>query len=135
MTNSIGELENSPFIFAIGTNTTESHPVIAVRIKMAVKKGARLLVADPRRIDLTRFAYQYLPMKIGSDVALINAMCHVIIAENLQRQTWEAAAGPDVGRRSTLHFRKLRRLQARGRLVGHRGPSDRHQTPRHEPRR
>ena len=88
MTNSIGELEHSPFIFAIGTNTTESHPVIAVRIKMAVKRGARLLVADPRRIDLTRFAYQYLPMKIGSDVALINAMCHVIIEENLQRQSY-----------------------------------------------
>ncbi len=88
MTNSIGELEHSPFIFAIGTNTTESHPVIAVRIKMAVKKGARLLVADPRRIDLTRFAYKYLPMKIGSDVALINAMCQVIIAENLQRQSY-----------------------------------------------
>ena len=73
MSNSMGELENAPFIFAIGTNTTESHPVIAVRIKKAVKKGAKLLVADPRRVDLTRFAYKYLPMKIGSDVALINA--------------------------------------------------------------
>ncbi len=86
MSNSIGELENAPFIFAIGTNTTESHPVIATRIKKAVKKGARLLVADPRRIDLTRFAYKYLPMKVGSDVALINGMMHVILKEGLQKQ-------------------------------------------------
>ena len=83
MSNSIGELENAPFIFAIGTNTTESHPVIALRIKKAVKKGATLVVADPRKIDLTRFAAEYLPIEVGSDVALVNAMCHVILFEDL----------------------------------------------------
>jgi formate dehydrogenase major subunit len=85
MSNSIRELEDSPFIFAIGTNTTESHPVIALRIKKAVKRGAKLIVADPRRIDLTRFAHRYLPLKVGSDLALLSAMSHVIVGERLYR--------------------------------------------------
>src|SRR5258708_1242660 len=88
MSNSIRELEDSPFIFAIGTNTTESHPVIALRIKKAVKKGARLIVADPRRIDLVRFAERYLPLRVGSDLALLNAMAHVIVDEQLYRQDY-----------------------------------------------
>ena len=86
MSNSIRELEDSPYIFAIGTNTTDSHPVIALRIKKAVKKGARLVVADPRRIDLTRFAHRYLPLRVGSDLALLSAMAHVIVAEQLYRK-------------------------------------------------
>jgi formate dehydrogenase major subunit/formate dehydrogenase alpha subunit len=85
MSNSIRELEDSPFIFAIGTNTTESHPVIALRIKKAVKKGATLVVADPRRIDLVRYADRYLPLRVGSDLALLNAMAHVIVVERLYR--------------------------------------------------
>jgi len=83
MTNSIAELEDAKFILAIGTNTTESHPVIALRLKRAVRKGAKLVVADPRRIDLVRFATRYLPIKIGSDVALLNAMAHTIVEEGL----------------------------------------------------
>jgi formate dehydrogenase major subunit/formate dehydrogenase alpha subunit len=88
MSNSIRELEDAPYIFAIGTNTTESHPVIALRIKKAVKKGARLTVADPRRIDLARFAQRYLPLRVGSDLALLNAMSHVIVGENLWRKEY-----------------------------------------------
>ena len=84
MTNSIAELEDAPFLFALGTNTTESHPVIALRIKRAVRKGARLVVADPRRIDLVRFAWRYLPIRAGSNVALVGAMANVILAEGLQ---------------------------------------------------
>ena len=100
MSNSIRELEDSPFIFAIGTNTTESHPVIALRIKKAVKKGARLIVADPRRIDLVRFAERYLPLRVGSDLALLNAMAHVIVDEQLYRQDYldARAEGFDVYR-------------------------------------
>jgi formate dehydrogenase major subunit/formate dehydrogenase alpha subunit len=86
MSNSIRELEDAPFIFAIGTNTTESHPVIALRIKKAVKKGATLWVADPRRIDLVRHAHHYLPIKVGSDLALLNALSHVIVGEELYRK-------------------------------------------------
>ena len=56
MTNSVGELEHADCIFVIGSNTTEAHPIIALRIKDAVKKhGASLIVADPRRIGLVQF--------------------------------------------------------------------------------
>jgi formate dehydrogenase major subunit/formate dehydrogenase alpha subunit len=97
MSNSIAELEDSPYIFAIGTNTTESHPVIALRIKKAVRKGARLVVADPRRIDLVRHAARYLPIKVGSDLALLNAMSNVIVREKLYRKDYvdERAEGFD----------------------------------------
>ena len=91
MSNSIRELQDAPFLFAIGTNTTESHPVIALRLKQAVKRGARLVVADPRRIDLARFAWRYLPIKVGSDLALLSAMAHVIVAEGLERREFVEA--------------------------------------------
>ena len=91
MSNSIAELEDAPFILAIGTNTTESHPVIALRIKRAVRKGATLVVADPRRIDLTRFAWKYLPMQAGTNVALVSALANVILAEGLHDAGFIAA--------------------------------------------
>jgi len=84
MTNSIDELKNAACIFVIGSNTSEAHPVIALNIKEAVaRNGAKLIVADPRQIDLVRFAELHLPQKPGTDVALINAMMNVIINENL----------------------------------------------------
>jgi formate dehydrogenase alpha subunit len=85
MTNSIDEIRNSDCIFVIGSNTTEAHPVIGLGVKEAVEKnGAHLIVADPRGIDLVRFAELHLAQKPGTDVALINAMMNVIISENLQ---------------------------------------------------
>jgi len=84
MTNSIDELKGAGCIFVIGSNTTEAHPVIGLVIKEAVvKHGAELIVADPRRIDLARFARVYMAQRPGTDVALINAMMNVIIAEGL----------------------------------------------------
>jgi len=84
MTNSIEEIKNSQCIFVIGSNTSEAHPVIALYIKeAAVKKGARLIVADPRDIELVRFSKLHLQQRPGTDVALINAMMNVIISENL----------------------------------------------------
>ena len=84
MTNSIDELKNAACIFVIGSNTSEAHPVIALDIKEAViKNNAKLIVADPRQIDLVRFAELHLPQKPGTDVALINALMNVIINENL----------------------------------------------------
>ncbi|MBW7988848.1 MAG: formate dehydrogenase subunit alpha [Planctomycetes bacterium] len=84
MTNSIDEFKNAACIFIIGSNTSEAHPVIALDIKEAViKNGARLIVADPRQIDITRFAELHLAQKPGTDVALINAMINVIINENI----------------------------------------------------
>jgi len=83
MTNSIDEFKNADCIFVIGSNTTEAHPVIGLEIKKAVRNGGRLIVADPRGIDLVRFAELHLAQRPGTDVALINAMMHVIIDEGL----------------------------------------------------
>ena len=84
MTNSIDELKNAGCIFVIGSNTTEAHPVMGLGIKEAVvSNGCELVVADPRAIDLVRFAKLYVAQKPGTDVALINAMMNVIIAEGL----------------------------------------------------
>jgi len=84
MTNSIDEIKNAACIFVIGSNTTEAHPVIGLYVKEAVmKNGAELIVADPRKIDLVRFAKLHIAQKPGTDVALINAMMNVIINEEL----------------------------------------------------
>jgi formate dehydrogenase alpha subunit len=84
MTNSMGELEHADCILVTGSNTTEAHPVIGFRIKSAVTShGCRLIVADPRRIDLVRFAEMHLQQRCGSDVLLFNALMHVIIEEEL----------------------------------------------------
>jgi formate dehydrogenase alpha subunit len=79
MTNSIAEIEASGCIFVIGSNTTECHPLIARRIMRAREKGARLIVADPRRIQLARFADIAVQHRLGSDVALLNGMMHLIV--------------------------------------------------------
>jgi len=84
MTNSIDEFRGAGCIFIIGSNTTEAHPVIGLEVKKAVvENGAKLVVADPREIDIVRFAAMYMAQKPGTDVALINAMMQVIIAEGL----------------------------------------------------
>ena len=84
MTNSIDEIEHADCIFVTGSNTTEAHPIIALRIKAAVTRhGARLIVADPRRIDLVRFADLHMRQRSGTDVALFNAMMNVIVSEDL----------------------------------------------------
>jgi len=84
MTNSISEIEDADCIFVTGSNTTEAHPIIALRIKAAVREnGANLIVADPRRIDLVRFAALHMRQRSGTDVALFNGMMNVIITEGL----------------------------------------------------
>ena len=83
MTNSIEELTGSKFILVAGSNTTETHPVISLRMKRAVRNGATLVVVDPRKIELTRWSKRHLQLRVGTDIALFNAMAHVIIKENL----------------------------------------------------
>jgi len=80
MTNSIGDIEDAGCIFVIGSNTTACHPLIARRIYRAKEKGAKLIVADPRSIQLSRFADVAVNQRLGSDVALLNGMMHIIIA-------------------------------------------------------
>ena len=83
MTNSIGEIRDVDFLFVIGSNTTEAHPIIAMEMKRAVRRGAKLVVADPRSIWLTEIADHHLQLRPGTDVWLLNAMAHVIINEGL----------------------------------------------------
>jgi formate dehydrogenase alpha subunit len=84
MTNSIDEFADTPLIFVIGSNTTECHPVMGIKIRKAVNEGkTKLIVADPRKISLSEIADLHLQQKPGSDVALINGMMYTIIDENL----------------------------------------------------
>jgi predicted molibdopterin-dependent oxidoreductase YjgC len=76
-------MDKPDVIFCIGTNMTECHPVAATRIKRAIARGAKLIVADPRRIPLADLADLYLPLRVGSDAALLLAMAHVIEREGL----------------------------------------------------
>jgi len=81
MTNSIAEIRNAACIFVIGSNTTENHPIIALQIKAAVRqRGAKLIVADPRQIELVSFSHLWIQHRPGTDVALINGMIHTILA-------------------------------------------------------
>jgi len=91
MTNSIEDLAKAKAFLIIGSNTTEQHPVIGAGVKRAVRKGAALIVADPRRIELARMATHHLMQRPGSDIALLNGLCHVIIKEGLHDQAFVAA--------------------------------------------
>lgn len=83
MTNSIGEIPGADVLLVIGANPTEAHPIIGLKIKEAVRNGARLIVVDPRKTWLAKIAWIHLSLRPGADLALINAMAHVIIRENL----------------------------------------------------
>jgi len=87
MTNSIGEIEHAKVLFVIGSNTTEAHPVISYYMKRAVKKGATLIVCDPRRIDLVKWASLHVQHRVGSDVALLNGLMNEILSHG-----WEDRA-------------------------------------------
>jgi formate dehydrogenase major subunit/formate dehydrogenase alpha subunit len=85
MTNTIADIEDADVILVTGSNTTENHPVLSTFVKRAVKfKGAKVIVVDPRRIKMTEFAEHWLRPNLGTDVAWINGMMHVIIKEGLQ---------------------------------------------------
>lgn len=102
MTNSIAEIEEAKCIFVIGSNTTACHPLIARRIFRAKEKGAKLIVADPRNIQLSRFADVAVNHRLGSDVALLNGIMHIIVKEG-----WQAG---DYIRQRTEGYELLERL-------------------------
>ena len=83
MSNDIAGIEDNDALLVIGSNTTETHPIIGLRMQRAARKGAALIVADPRRIKLVDDAKLWLRQQPGTDVALINALCHVIIRDDL----------------------------------------------------
>lgn len=83
MTNTIREIGDAACILAIGTNTTTGHPIIGLEVKRAVQNGSKLIVMNPKRIDLCRFATLWLQQKPGTDVALLMGMMRVIVDEGL----------------------------------------------------
>jgi formate dehydrogenase alpha subunit len=85
MTNSIAEIEDAACILIIGSNTSACHPLIARRVLRAKEKGAKLIIADPRSIQMSLFADVAVNHRAGSDVALLNGMMHIIL-----KNGWEA---------------------------------------------
>ena len=90
VTAPFSEAANSEVIFIIGANPAVNHPVAATFIKNAVQKGARLYIADPRRQSLSRLATGHLQFRPGTDVALLSAMIHTIIFEDLYNPAYVA---------------------------------------------
>ena len=84
MTNTIADIEEADVILITGSNTTENHPIISNVVKRAVThRGAKLILVDPRRIKIADFAHLWLRPELGTDVAWINGLMHVIIKEEL----------------------------------------------------
>ncbi len=91
MTNSFADFAKAQMIFAIGTNMTEAHPVASTFVKNAVEDGARLIVVDPRRTGLADWAQLHVSIKVGSDIAFLNAMMNVLITEDLYDKEYVAS--------------------------------------------
>lgn len=84
MSNTASQVLQNDVFIVTGSNTSENHPIIALQMKEAVRKrGAKLIVIDPRRIELVDFAVLWLPLKPGTNVPLFSAMAHVIVEENV----------------------------------------------------
>src|SRR5215207_2286528 len=84
MSNTASQVIMNDVFMVVGSNTGENHPIIALQMKEAVRKyGAKMIVIDPRRIDLVDFAEMWLPLKVGTNVPLLSAMAHVIVKEGL----------------------------------------------------
>lgn len=88
MTNTISEIGDAACIIAIGTSTTEAHPIVGYQVKKAVRQGAKLIVVNPQEVPLVRFADIFLQIKPGSDVALLMGMARAIIEEELHDQKY-----------------------------------------------
>jgi formate dehydrogenase major subunit len=82
-TNSFDDIEQAHAFLLCGTNATENHPIVGARIKQAVLRGAKLIVIDPRQIELARYADIHLPLKPGTNVPLLNALACVMVEEKL----------------------------------------------------
>jgi len=91
MTNSIQEILGNDVIFIIGSNTSENHPVIWYHMNRARRKGAKLIIADPRKIEAAKKADIFLQLKPGTNTALLNGFAHIIIKENLYNKEFVEA--------------------------------------------
>ena len=90
MTNSIAEVKNVQTLFLIGANPTEAHPIVGLEMKKAMRKGAKLIVCDPRETWMARHAHIHIKHRPGTDNMLINAMMNHILARGLQNKAFVA---------------------------------------------
>ena len=88
VSNPVMDVMKASVVIVIGANPTVNHPVAATWIKNAVKQGTQLILCDPRKSDLARISHRHLQFKPDTDVALLNAMMHVIVHENLIDQSF-----------------------------------------------
>lgn len=100
-TNTLEDIDKAEVLLLIGSNTTTAHPIIANRMKKAAKAGLKIIVIDPRNIDMTKVAHRHLQIKVGTDIALINAMIRVILSEGLYN--------PEFIRQFTMDFETLKK--------------------------
>jgi formate dehydrogenase alpha subunit len=101
-TNSFDQIEDADVLFIIGSNTTEAHPIVGLKVIKAARKGAKLIMADPRRIELVELASIWLNLRPGTNIALLNGMMHVILQEGLEDK--------DFIMRRTEGFEELQRV-------------------------
>ncbi len=90
VSNQVNDVEHSDLILVIGSNPTANHPVAATWMKNAAKKGTKIVLADPRITDIGRHAWRTLQFKADTDVAMLNALIHVVIEEGLADQDFIA---------------------------------------------
>ncbi len=83
VSNQVNDVEHAGLIFIIGSNPTANHPVAATWMKNAVKRGAKIVLADPRVTDIGKYAWRSLQFKADTDVAMLNALIHTVIEEGL----------------------------------------------------
>ncbi len=88
MTNSVPEIEDADCILITGSNTTASHPLVASRIMKAREKGAKVIVIDPRKTHIAHLADLYVKQNLGTDVAWINGLMHIILKEGWHNQAF-----------------------------------------------
>jgi len=88
MTNSINEIPNTKAMFVIGSNPTEAHPVIGTKMKQALANGSKLIVVDPRSTDIAEHADVWLRLRSGTDIALINGIMNIILANGWEDQAF-----------------------------------------------
>jgi formate dehydrogenase major subunit len=90
VSNQVNDVEHADLIFIIGSNPTSNHPVAATWMKNAAKRGAKIVLADPRMTDLGQHAWRTLQFKADTDVAMLNALIHTVIEEGLTDETFIA---------------------------------------------
>lgn len=91
-TQDFDSVEHTDVVIVIGANPTDGHPVFASRLKKRLRAGAKLIVIDPRRIDLVKSAHidaaHHLPLRPGTNVAVVSALAHVIVTEGLMDEAY-----------------------------------------------